>query len=210
VPAPALEPRRFVRSLAASASTLGKTHVKLLSLVDRVNRLTRDAPYAVLGGVAQILWAKKTHTDDLDVAVASEAWERAVERVRRRLAPRGWRLPDRAVESDEVFEVAHVTYRGSVVDLLCFHDKAFMREVLVTAQVVPGVGRYRFIRPELLLVTHLLRPRVEAALAAVELVLARRAAGDFDEDYAARWAGHMGHATEFARTLARAAEMQSG
>ena len=187
--------------------------MKLLSLVDRVNGLTRGAPYAVVGGVAQILWARKTHTDDLDVAVASEAWRRAVQRVRRGAAPRGWRLPappDRAVESDEVFEVAHVMYRGSVVDLLCFRDDAFMGEILATAQVVPGVGPYRFIRPELLLVTHLMRPRVEAALAAVELVLARRAAGDFDEEYTARWAKHMGRAPDFARTLARAAEMQSG
>lgn len=199
-----------MRSLAASASTLGKPHVNLLSLVDRANLLTRHAPYAVIGGVAQVLWARKTHTDDLDVAIASDAWRRAVERVRRKNAPRGWRLGENGVESDDVFEVAHATYRGSVVDFLYFRDDAFMREVLSTAQVVAAVGPYRFIRPELLLVTHLLRPRVEAALAAVELVIARRAAGDFDEAYADRWAKHMGRAAEFARALARAADLQSG
>jgi hypothetical protein len=55
-----------------------------------------------------------------------------------------------------------------------------------------------------------LRPRVEAALAAVKLVIARRAAGDFDQQYAERWARHMGRAAESARALARAVDLQSG
>ena len=200
-----------MRSLEASATTLGRPHVKLLGLVDHVRALTGRAPYAIVGGVAQILWARKTHTDDLDVAVASAVLHRAIERVRRRNAPRGWRLPDapdRAIESDEILEVAHLAYRGSVVDLLTFQDRAFMEEILTTAQTVAGVGNYRFIRPELLLVTHLLRPRVEAALAAVELLLARRAAGDFDEPYAKRWAQRVGRATAYQRALDRAAELQ--
>jgi len=212
VAAPALEPRRFLGSLAASAATLGKPRVKLLALVDHVRRLTGDAPYAVVGGVAQVLWARKTHTDDLDVAVASEALDGAVDRVRRRAAPRGWRIPsvpDRTVESDNVFTVAHLSYRGSVVDLMCFKNGEFMNEVLSTALTVPEVGPYRFIRPELLLITQLLRPRVEAALAAVELVVVRRSLGDFDEDYAQRWAKRMDVAEKLDRAIARATEIGS-
>src|SRR5574341_81034 len=86
-------PRTFLRSLEASASTRGKPHVKLLGLVDRMAELTRRAPYAVVGGVAQILWARKTHTDDLDVALATTDLHRAADRIRRLAAPRGWRLP---------------------------------------------------------------------------------------------------------------------
>jgi hypothetical protein len=185
--------------------------VKLLTLVDRVAVLTGDARYAIVGGLAQILWARKTHTDDLDVALAAEDLDRVVARGRRGAMPRGWRLPRStpALESDDILEVLHLTYRGSAVDLLRFHDQAFTSEILETAEVVDELGSYRFIRPELLLVTHLLRPRVEAALAAVELVLARRALGGFDEDYARRWAERAGRSSAFARALARAEEIQS-
>lgn len=213
VATPALSPERYLRSVAASATTLGKPHVKLVSLAERVRSLTRGSPCAIVGGLAQVLWARKTHTDDFDVAVAAADLARAAGRVRRGDAPRGWKLPKgplRAHESDDVFEVWHLLYRGSAVDLLAFHDRAFMAEILSTAQAVPEVGGHRFIRPELLLVTHLLRPTVGAALAAVELLVVRRGAGDFDESYARRWAARMKRVAAFDRTVARAAELTSG
>lgn len=75
---------------------------------------------------------------------------------------------------------------------------------LPPAEVLRGI---RFIRPELLLVTHLLRPTPAAAIAAVELLLARRAANDLDEANAARWAERLGKKGAFERALARAADL---
>jgi hypothetical protein len=57
----ALSPDALVRSFAASRDTLGKVPMKLLDVVAEVRTLTHDAPYAVIGGLAQILWARKTH-----------------------------------------------------------------------------------------------------------------------------------------------------
>ena len=44
---------------------------------------------------------------------------------------------------------------------------------LAMAKTISELDRLRFICPELLLVTHLLRPGPSAALAAIELVMAR-------------------------------------
>jgi len=184
--------------------------MKLLDTVDHVRSLMDDAPYAVIGGLAQILWARKTHTDDLDVAVATPDLSRAYDKVRSRRV-RGWRLPtppDEAHEKDAVFEVYHLQFRGSVVDLIAFRDEALTTEILETAQAVAELRGMRFIRPELLLVTQLLRPGAIAALAAVELVLSRRVAGDFDLPYAERWAARVGRLEHFRRTIGRADELE--
>jgi hypothetical protein len=183
--------------------------MKLIDVVERLRNLTGNVPYAVIGGLAQILWARKTHTDDLDVTLAATDVASAAQRVRMRRA-RGWRLPkppDLAYEQNEVFEVHHLLFRGSVVDLLSFRNEAFNQEIIDTSRIVPELGRARFIRPELLLVTHLLRPGTAGALAATELLLARRAAGDFDMAYAERWAAEAGRTGALARALARADEM---
>ena len=107
-PAYALSPDAFLRSVRASRDTLRKAPIKLIEVVDHVRALTGDAPYAIVGGLAQILWARKTHTDDLDVALAADDLARAYERVRSRKAGPGWRLPrppDHTHEANDVFEV---------------------------------------------------------------------------------------------------------
>jgi hypothetical protein len=207
-PAYALEPARFLRSIDATRDTVGKLPMKLIEVVEHVRALTEESPYAIIGGLAQILWARKSHTDD--VAVAAPDLARAFGRVKARKA-RGWRLPkppDQPHESDSVFEVYHLLFRGSVVDLIAFHDGALMREILSTARAVRELGDLRFVRPELLLVTHLLRPGAIAALAAVELVLARREKKDLDVEYARRWARAVSRGDAFERTLARAADLE--
>jgi hypothetical protein len=197
--------------------------MKILEVAKQAQTLTDGRPYAVIGGLAQILWARKSHTDDVDVAVAAPVCVsvrslracgpdlvRAYQRVRARKA-RGWRLPkppDEAYEADIVFEVYHLLFRGSVVGLIAFRDEALMTEILATARAVPELGGLRFIRPELLLVTQLLRPGAIAALAAVELVLARRAKGDFEIEYARYWAHAVDRGSTFERTLARAADLE--
>ena len=183
--------------------------MKLLDIVGHLDALTDSAPYAVIGGLAQILWARKTHTDDLDVALAAADLAPVISRVRRRQAP-GWRapkLPDRLHEQDEVFEVYHLLFRGSVVDLISFRNEALTREIITTAQVVSELDGIRFIRPELLLVTHLLRPGPLAALAAIELIIARHAAGDFDLACAERWAAEVGRMDGLQRALAHAQDL---
>ena len=67
----ALPPSQMIRSVNASRDTLGRVHMKLIDIVHQVTALTGGAPYAVIGGLAQILWARKTHTDDLDVLLAA-------------------------------------------------------------------------------------------------------------------------------------------
>lgn len=206
----ALPPVEVLRSVDASRDTLGKRRMKLLDIVAHVDRLTGGAPCAVLGGLAQILWARKTHTDDLDLALATEDLQEAYRRVKLRAAGPGWSLPRplaRAHEENDVFEVCHLTYRGSVVDLLSFRDASFNAEILTTARRVAELRGLRFIRPELLLVTHLLRPTPAAALAAVELLLARRTAGDLDIEYTQRWAAHLRKEGSLQRALARAADL---
>lgn len=72
-----------------------------------------------------------------------------------------WTLPqapDHLREQNDVFTVCHLLYRGTVVDLLTLRDQAFTNEVVSTARSVPELGDVRFVRPELLPVTHLLRP----------------------------------------------------
>ncbi len=206
---PALGPERFTGSIEASRDTLDKPRMKLIEIVAKVRELTGDAPYAVVGGLAQILWARKSHTDDLDVALAAAAADLAgaFAAVRGR-ADAHWSLPadpDVARESNEVFEVCHLLHDGAVVDLLAFRNEPFNAEVLATAQSVPELGGIRFIRPELLLVTQLLRPGPTGALAAVELVIARRAAGGLDIDYARRWAAAVDRAERFEHVMKQAA-----
>lgn len=204
IPAPALDPVRFLGSVDASRGTLAKAGMRLLDVLDEVVALTGGAPHAVVGGLAQILWARKTHTDDLDVAIASSAVHAAIERVRSRDAAPSWTLPDQPYESDDVFEVAHLQFDGAVVDLLSFRDASFTQAIVETAVVVAELREARFVRPELLLVMHLLRPGPQAALAAVELVLARQPHGGMDFGEIARWAAQLGRSERLTRTLERA------
>ena len=206
----ALSPDRFLRSVDASRDTLGKPPTKLFDLVEHVTALTGNAPYAVIGGLAQIRWARKTHTDDIDFALASSDLSRALERVTARNAGPEWRLPsppDHAHEENAVFEVAHLLHDGAVVDLIAFKATGFTDEILATARPIPELRNIRFIAPELLLVTHLLRPGAHAALAAVELIVSRRAFGGIDEDYVKRWADLVGKREVLARALARADDL---
>jgi hypothetical protein len=208
----ALPPSEALRSIDASRQTLGRRPMKLIDLVAHVEKLTHGAPCVVLGGLAQILWARKTHTDDLDLALATGDLQEAYRRVRLRAAGAGWSLPrplSRAHEENDVFEVCHLTYRGSVVDLLAFRDAAFNTEILDTARPVAELRGIRFIRPELLLVTHLLRPTPAAALAAVELILARRPVDDLDVEYTMTWADRLRKKGALERALARAADLSS-
>ncbi len=141
------------------------------------------AQHAVIGGLAaDPLRPRKVYTDDLDVLLAAGDLARAHGEVRDGRAE-GWALPDppdRPHEQNEVFEVYHLLYQGSVVDLLSFRDAAFAAEILATAVPVPELSRIRFIRPELLLVTQLLRPGAMAAIAAAELTIAHAAPHDAD------------------------------
>ena len=206
----ALAPAQMLRSVDASRDTLGRARMKLIDVVHEVSALTGGAPYAVLGGLAQILWARKTHTDDLDVLLAAADLAGARTKVGGGRAA-GWTLPeppDRPHEQNEVFEVSHLLYEGSVVDLLSYRDAAFTAEILATAVPVPELSGIRFIRPELLLVTQLLRPGAMAVVAATELVLARRATRHFNEAYVARWAAQVGKAEALRRTFARADEIE--
>jgi hypothetical protein len=57
----------------------------------------------------------------------------------------------------------------------------------------------------LLLVTHLLRPGPTGALAAVELVIARRSTGTFDLEEVRRWAGRVRRSERLERVLQQAA-----
>lgn len=205
-----LDPVQMLRSIDASRDTLGLVPMKLIEVVREVQALTEGAPYAVLGGLAQILWARKTHTDDLDMLLAGRELAHAVARVESGHVP-GWTLPvppDRAHESNDIFEVYRLLFDRSVVDLLSIAHQAFNAEILATAMPVPELGDIRFIRPELLLVTQLLRPGALGAIAALELTLARRAAGGFDAAYAARWAGELGRTEALRRTLTRADEIE--
>jgi hypothetical protein len=77
----ALPPAEVLRSIDASRDTLGKHRMKLIDVVLHVKKLTNGAPYAVVGGLAQILWARKTHTDDLDLALATNDLQKAYRRV---------------------------------------------------------------------------------------------------------------------------------
>src|SRR5262245_27008147 len=92
-PTPALAPDRFLGSVRASRDTLGRPTLKLLEVVNRVRILTGGAPYAIVGGLAQMLWARKSHTDDLDVALSSPDLEAAYDRVAQGRAERGWAMP---------------------------------------------------------------------------------------------------------------------
>ncbi len=181
--------------------------MKLLDVVAHVRTLTGDAPYCVIGGLAQILWARKTHTDDLDIALAASEVASALDRVKTGKADSRWTLPaspDRAWASDTVIDVCHILFDGAVVDLLAFKHAAFNAAIISEAVAVPELGDLPVIRPEHLLVTHLLRPGPLGALAAVELVIARRAKGAFDDGIAAIWAERVGRGDRLARVLEQA------
>lgn len=201
---PALHPSEYLRSVDATRSSLGKAPMKLIDVVDEVRDLARTDNYAVVGGMAQILWARKSHTDDLDIVLAEKDVSACLQRAKHSA---GWAVPPDAEESDDVFRVVHLMYAGSVVDLLVFACEPFNAEILRTAQVVPELGNARFIAAELLLVTHLLRPGPEAAIAAIELVIARRKRGGFDEAMARRWAGAVQREERLNRVLAQADAM---
>jgi hypothetical protein len=81
---PALDAEQYLRSIDASRDSLGKARTKLLDVIHHVQVLTDSAPYAVVGGLAQILWARKTHTDGLDVALAAMDLHSALQRVKAR------------------------------------------------------------------------------------------------------------------------------
>jgi len=203
---PALTPEQLLRSVDATRGTLRKPPMKLIELVARVCELTGDRPYAVVGGLAQILWARKSHTDDLDVVVAASDLQRAYETVRAGGAP-SWTLPsppDSAREADAIFEVCHLLYEGCVVDLIAFASAELNEAIVSTAHAVPEFDGIRFIRPELLLVTHLLRPGSRGALAAVELAIARRSAG-LDLIEVRRWASLVQRGDRLERVLEQAA-----
>jgi hypothetical protein len=180
--------------------------MKLIEVVEKVGELAGTAEYTVVGGMAQILWARKSHTDDLDVVLPADKLPECLHRARSGVS--GWAVPaDHADEANDVFLVVHLTYEGSVVDLLAFACEPFNQEILRTAQVVPELGAVRFIAAELLLVTHLLRPGPEAALAAIELIIARRKRGGFDEAVAKRWARAVDRETRLLRVMAQADAM---
>jgi hypothetical protein len=198
----ALAPDQLLRSIDASRDTLGKARMKLVDVVADVQELTSRAPYAVVGGLAQILWARKTHTDDLDVVLAAGDLSSAWQRVRAGQATARWALPDapdQPHEADTVFEVCHLLCDGAVVDLIAFREETFNTEILRTATEIPELGGLRFIRPELLLVTHLLRPGPQAAVAAVELILARNDKGGLDLTETRLWAERLGRAERLER-----------
>lgn len=209
-PSFALSADQFVRSVRASRASLSKPEMQLIEVVSHVAELTRGAPYAVIGGLAQILWARKTHTDDLDVALAADAVSGAHHQVSSGVAPQGWALPERgAHEADDVFEVVHLLYQGSVVDLIAFRNATFNAEIIASARAVPELGGIRFVRPELLLVTHLLRPGPNGALAAVELLIARRTSPSFDLELTRYWAATLDRSVRLDRVIAQAEAMSA-
>jgi hypothetical protein len=72
---------------------------------------------------------------------------------------------------------------------------------------VPELGGLRFITPELLVVTHLLRPGPTAAIAAIELVVARREHGGLDVDASRTWARAVGREPRLDRVLEQASAL---
>jgi hypothetical protein len=211
-PTPALSPAGFLASVRATRDTLGQVPLKLLDVVDRVAELTDGSPYAIVGGLAQMLWSRKSHTDDLDVALTSTALRAAYQRVVGGAAQPGWATPaqpDRAHEQNDVLEVYHLLYEGVVVDLISFENRELTHEIIATSVDVPELGGLRFVRPELLLVTQLLRPGPRGALAAVDLIVARQERGDLDEPMVRAWANRLGKEPQLDRALAVASALTS-
>ncbi len=205
VDAVALAPLQVERSLALSRDTLGRPPMKLLDIVREVGLLTGGAPTAIVGGVAQMLWARKTFTDDIDLALAQTDLRGALAAVTEGVP--GWALPsppDRAHEQDDVFEVAHLLFDGVVVDLLSFRVAALTDALIVRAVRIPELGGLPFAPPELLLVTQLLRPGTRGAIAALELVVARRAQGGLDEATVRHFTDLTGCTARLDRVLAQA------
>jgi hypothetical protein len=192
--------------------------MRLINVTTHAQSLIGGKPFAIIGDLAQILWARKTHTDDLDLAVSGPSFTRAYQRVLNDEAKPDWALPsppDRALEEDRVFKVCHLLFRGIVVDFITFKRHAFNHAILTDALPIQEFNNVRVINPELLLVTHLLRPTTQAAMAAVELLVARigptntkRVSTEwsgFNFEYAKHWATYVGklHAYENAVRRAR-------
>ena len=101
--------------------------------------------------------------------------------------------------------VSAIRGRGGNPDSRVTAGKRLEKRTLATGKA--QLRNTRFICPELLLVTQLLRPGMKAEIAATELALARRAAGDFDLAYVERWAAQVGCTEALWRTFARADEL---
>jgi hypothetical protein len=57
----ALSPNEVLRSISASRDTLGKPPIRLIDVTNNAQSLIGGKPLAIIGGLAQILWARKTH-----------------------------------------------------------------------------------------------------------------------------------------------------
>lgn len=203
----ALSPNEVLRSVRASRDTLQKVPMRLIDVATHAQQLIGGKPFTIIGGLAQILWARKTHTDDLDLVISSPSFTRAYQRVRN--GEPDWKLPsppDRALEEDGVFKVCHLLFRGIVVDFITFKRREFTHTILKDAQFIAEFGNLPVINPELLLVTHLLRPTPQAAIAAVELLLARMEIGGFNFKYAEEWATYVGKLHAYKNAVRRAHE----
>ena len=211
VPPYALSPGEVLRSVDASRDTLRKSPMRLLDIAPHASTLIGGRPIVVIGGIAQILWARKTHTDDLDLVVTAPSLLSAYKRVHAGTSFEDWALPsppDRSLEEDRTFKVCHLLFRGAVVDFITFKKRAFNAAILRDAKSIAEFGALPVINPELLLVTHLLRPTPEAALAAVALLVARAKAGGFNFQYAEKWATYVGRRHAYEVAVRRAREFQ--
>ena len=203
----ALSPSEVLQSINASRDTLGKLPMRLIDVTTHAQSLIGGKPFAIIGGLAQILWARKTHTDDFDLAVSGPSFTHAYQRVRDDEAKPDWTLPsppDRALEEDRVFKVCHLLFRGIVVDFITFKRHAFNHVILTDVVPVFEFSNLPMINPELLLVTHLLRPTTQAAMAAVELLVARIERGGFNFEYAEHWATYVGKLHAYENAIRRA------
>ena len=145
----ALSPNEVLRSVSASRDTLRKPPMRLINVTTHAQSLIGGKPFAIIGGLAQILWARKTHTDDLDLAVSGPSFTRAYQRVLNDEAKPDWALPsppDRALEEDRVFKVCHLLFRGIVVDFITFKRHAFNHAILTDALPIQEFNNVRVIK----------------------------------------------------------------
>jgi hypothetical protein len=96
----------------------------------------------------------------------------------------------------------------AAVDLISHRNEAFAAEILAKAKPVRELRGIHFIRPELLLVTQLVRPGTKAAIATIELTRARRAAGSFELMYVEHRAAQVGSTGALWHMFARADELE--
>lgn len=179
----------MLRRAGVDPKKLQKIPTNLLDAAEGLSQRFGGVPYAVIGGVALMLWANKERSEDIDVALAPHEL----------LGPH---------EGDDIIEVCHLIlwdYKAAL-HLLYYQNEAFRAELLATAVPVPELKGVRFARPELLLITQLLSPRPKAQVSAVEIVRSRRAGGHFDLAYAAHWAEQVNRSEALRNTLARVEE----